>query len=193
MALLLCAGGCATVTVQPASLTASFVSEDSELTSAAKAFKDQASDEDWMDEVNPIAFVQTQLFGMEPDKEAEPDYLEKLKAETGTSSAFRTQLIADIQLATSSLSDLNTLAQTVLDGEEKPERADVASFEEALVTAQKTHKTFSRAADELAVQSSPAMTPVQKALDTYSREIETTRGLADELVGQWRGEDETVS
>ncbi|MFC6197099.1 hypothetical protein [Ponticaulis profundi] len=187
-AAFLCLGGCATVTIQPANFTMSLNEEQSELTKSAKAFADNAEAEGWIKKSDPIAFLQSKLFPSSDAGDNTPEYVEQLKENSASQTEYRQKLMADMASATASLTELNTTAETTLAGEMQPERADVASFEDALIAAQKCRKSFADAKDELATS-----VEMDRTLAGLDAEIETTRRLADDLAAAWQNDLNAIS
>lgn len=187
-------GGCATVSMKPANLTASFSKPKSELNKSSEAYCDMAEAQGWVEASSPMLFLQRSLF---PDAEnTAPDadvYYKAIGAESEPLDRVETRLVEDITSAQTALKDLNLLASAYVSEKSEIARADVASFEEALVTARKSRRSFGEAETVLRKERALTSERADLALTELDAEIELSKKLADDLVSAWQNESQATS
>lgn len=190
---ILC-GGCATVSMKPANLTASFAKPKSELNKSAKAYCELAEEQGWVEASSPMMFLQRSLFPDAESEAAEKDaYYKTIGVESEGLEVVEARLTTDIQSAHVSLNNLNSLAGGFVTENEPVERADVASFEEALVTARKSRRSFAEAKDMLKQERNLASDQIETELGLLDAEIERSKELADTLAAVWQGKAQSTS
>lgn len=194
VAIAVLCGGCATVSMKPANLTATFSKPKSELNKTAEAYSDMAEQQGWVEASSPMLFLQRSLFPDADTGEAAPDlYYKAIGAETEAFDTVELRLVRDIHTAQTGLKDLNSLASGFISEKTEIERADVASFEEALVTARKSRRSFDEAKTVLQKQHKRTSDSCDEALNDLDAEIEVAKKLADDLVTAWQGESDATS
>ena len=114
---ILCLSACATVTMQPASMTTSLLAKDSALTKDAKSFTKLAQKEGWVEKSTAMEFLQSRIFvegaSVGPDQTGYADELQKKHPKL---SVYSDALRADIDLAHTELAALNAGANRFLAG-----------------------------------------------------------------------------
>jgi uncharacterized protein YceK len=178
-ALLL--SGCATVSMvsKQAVVEAEAAQEQSEVRKQAKAFEARAEDQGWVSQNGGLAGLANMLFGA-GEGQARSSYAERVSA-----SADRPQLVfgkvaSDADAAASELADLDRLAVELLNSG-KVERADLISFEGALVTAQKCYRSFSEAAGIAEARDDDGLDDAETALKSLAGAIDAARSSADRM------------
>ena len=77
-------------------------------------------------------------------------------------------------------------ATTILAGSENSaNRGDVMSYESALLSAQKSHRAFARAADLAAMRAGGVPQETEAALTSLANEIDAARNTADVLAERY--------
>ncbi len=193
---IICLSACATVTIQPASMTTSLVSEDSSLTAKAKAFSKQADEEGWIRKTSALAFLKTSLFGASEDEDdAAPNtYAARVEAEAVFPVDIEARIVKDVQTATRSLTALNSEAEMYLANEQKDvARADVVAFEDALVSARKSLSAFEEACELLDDRAPHRVEAVETELEALEAEISVSKSLADDIAKSWQQETSILS
>lgn len=192
---IMCLAACATVTVKPASMTTSLVTEESQLTKTARAYQTQIEQAGWVEKTSAFAFLQSRLFETEDSQASQPKgYLETISASTLTPDRLAARIIRDTRSARIGLLNLNTNARDFLSADDPTvTRKDVVAFEDALVMARKASKSFSDACN-LVMETSPLIAAdVTNALKAFEAEIDVSRQLADEITSIWQGSNSDIS
>lgn len=192
-AILFLSAGCATVSMQPASLTTSFTQQKSELTKQAEAYSATCVDAGWTQASNPLGFIHKSLFPGADQEEAATTFGQSINAETADLNEVQSVLIAQITEAHSSLAYLNQTAAQALDSSEGIVRADVRSYEEALISARKAYRSFEDVRQTVEDRSDAPSSQVDNALAFFDDEIERSKSVADLLVARWQNQDGAVS
>ncbi len=189
---VLCAS-CATVSMQPASMTASIVRPKSDLQQTAEAFSDDAADAGWVQSRDAVSFITTSLFGNNDDESAAGDYVEVIQASSAPVADVQSRLQADTEQTLIALTEINAQANALLSSDNEIVRGDVSSFEDALITARDCRRSFNHAADALAERDATVTVETEIALSGLDEQIDRMSGLADQLVERWRNEDVATS
>ena len=193
-AIIFLCGGCATVSMQPASMTTSLSAPQSELSKVSDAFCEMLESRGWVASASPFALLQKSLFsGQEDEVSGTEAYFEKVSAKTDSTDLVEGRIVRDINTARSSLSDVNTSAKAFLAQGDKATRSDVSSFEQALVLARKSRRAFEAADNILTERQKGESALTQSAFDALDSEIEISKKLADALVVSWRDVNSAVS
>ena len=182
---VLCAS-CATVSMQPASMTASIVRPKSDLQQTAEAFSDEAADAGWVQSRDAVSFIANSLFGNNDAEAAPGDYVSLIEAETAPVETVQRRLQTDTQETLASLVTINAQAGALLASDAEVVRGDVSSFEDALITARDCQRSFNHAVDALAERDATASVQTDIALTQINEEIERMSSFADRLVSRWR-------
>lgn len=188
--------GCATVSMVPgeATIQASLTEQQSALRASSDDFCTHAQDAGWVQRTNGIAgLARILMHGAGDGDDAASDYAERVGAETETPDSVFTQIVIDADEARSGLAQVAELAGSVLTGDVEYGRSDIFSFERSLVTAQKAHRNFARAADMAAARSDGAPVSVDTALGRLANEIDAARRVADRLADRYASADRAVS
>ena len=189
---VLCAS-CATVSMQPASMTASVIKPKSELQQTAEAFSDDATEAGWVESRDAVSFLARSLFGNDGDDETPDDYASLISADTAPVTDVQLRLEGDVESALETLVYVNAQAEALLASDEEIVRGDVSSFEEALITARESRRSFNRAADALAERGSNVSVNTEIAFTQMDQEIDRMSDIADRLVNHWRNSDVATS
>ncbi len=195
-AIAILSTGCATVSMKPANLTASFSKPKSELYKASDAYCDMAREQGWVEDSSPLALLKRTLF---PDAETEAEktphteYYDKIGVERDAADLVEMRLVEDISAASSLLSDLNVMADTMIVAETEIVRSDVSSFEEALVTARQSRRAFAEAQTILLTKRNWASEQADAAIEAFDDEIDLAKTLADSLAKNWQDESDITS
>ena len=188
--------GCATVSMKPANITASFAKPKSDLYKASDEYCDMARDQGWIENQTPMALLKRTLFpDAETDAEKAPhkEYYETIGVESDSPDLVEIRLVEDISAAASMLSNLNVMAESMIVTNADVERSDVSGFEEALVAARKSRRSFSEAQTLLMSKRNWVSERAEASIDEFDGEIEIAKSLADQLAGSWRNESEASS
>lgn len=184
---LFCLSACATVTVQPASITTSLVATDSALTTKAKNFSRTLESEGWVSKDRPLAFIHKSIFGdKDAEKASKQKYADTLEDGTKTPAAFEAELISDISTAHSALASLNADARSYI-AEGEVSRNDIVAFEDALVDSKKCVQSFNDAHARLKTISPARALGVETYIDNMNAEIDETRMLVERATAVWQG------
>ena len=98
-----------------------------------------------------------------------------------------------MERATRLLAELNTQAAHTLSSDDEPVRADIISFEDALVTAGKSRQAFDDANQILGAKAERRAARVEREFSGFDSEIRKSRNLADALTSAWQKDDTQVS
>ena len=192
-ALAVLCSGCATVSMQPASTTASIIRPKSDLQRMAEGYSDQAREAGWVEGNDPMAFLTRSLFPDAQSGIASHEYHERIDADTASIPQVQLQLQNDVSSALTGLTALNAAASDFLSDGSEIVRSDVASFEDALITSRNARRSFIEASEVLAERDATVSVETANDLDSLESEIEHTRQLADQLVNAWRDESVATS
>lgn len=193
--LLFPVAGCATVSMIPGETTveAGMTAEQSSLREASDAFCDTANAEGWAVNSNGLANLATLLMHGQNAVEAnEASYIETIGAETAVPSIVIETIARDASDARLGLARVTAEALVVLsDPSIETARADVTSFERALVRAQKAHRNFTSALETVAQRTADTQL-ADSALDAFEDEIDDARRVADDLAARYASIDDAA-
>lgn len=188
--------GCATVSVVPgeATVETNLSVQQSALRTSSEAFYENAREAGWVEKSSGIVGLARILMHGQDDADGTPsDYSDLVGAETDLPAAVFNRVIVDAEAAREGLAGVAEQAIAVLAGELDYGRSDIVSFERSLVTAQKAHRGFARAADIAATRNDGAPETVDAALDRLAVEIDDARDVADRLADRYASIDRAVS
>eukprot|EP00035_Acanthoeca_spectabilis_P026899 m.464675 g.464675 ORF g.464675 m.464675 type:complete len:201 (+) comp23664_c0_seq1:96-698(+) len=193
-AVIFLCSGCATVSMQPASMTTSFSAPQSELSKASDAFCEMLESRGWVASSSPFALLQRSFFSSQADQTSDTEvYFDKVAAKTDRVDLVEGRIVRDIDTVRASLSDVNEIARSFIADHKKATRSDVSSFEEALVQARKSRRAFEAADNILTERNSAQSSLTTGAFEAFDAEIERSKSLADALVASWRDDNSALS
>ena len=177
-------GGCATVSMvaSEAMVETNLTEQESSLSKVANAYTDQAERKHWVEASKGFfGFARVLMDGAsEDDTNSDNTYLDKVTRQNDTLSAQVDYIRSDIESAAHGL-DVATMEVEKLFGTEqaaKSLRADLVSYESALVTAKKARRTFVTVLSELDMDDANSTT---YALAQFDASIDSARDAADKL------------
>lgn len=189
--------GCATVSMvsQEAVVETETREDQSEVRQGAEAFETLAETEGWVSQGGGLAGLANMLFGEEDSGEAAPaSYADRVSAKDAKPEAVFSTVAGDAKKAAQSLADLDQLASDLLQSGEV-RRADLISFESALVTAQKCYRSFSEATGLAETRGRDGLKYAEVALKDLASVIDTARRSADNMADAYStgGDSEATS
>ena len=162
----------------------------SALRTASTDYCDKAVEAGWVKSGGGLAgLANTLINGISSDQERAGTYAARIGADTQAPALVLARIVTDTQAARAGLTDVSREAQTLLvnAGKQGATRADVMSYERALVRAQMAYRSFQSALGE--VSARPEMdidtAPVDKELDAFATAIDTARDTADRLADKY--------
>lgn len=184
-------GACATVSMTPGerSMTTEASATQTALRSASEAYCKTTEEEGWVARSgNLFGLARILIHGDKSDAHADdPDYAIQIGAGEAEASIVFAQITGDAIAARTGLAGVAKEARALLSADETTvaSRADVMSFERALVSAQKSYRAFAKATD-IAVQASEAApAELDAALSGLTEEIDAARATADRLAARY--------
>ncbi len=195
---LLCAvtmTGCATVSMVPgeAILETELTADQSALRDASDAYCDGAAHAGWVGPDNGIMNIAAILLnGRQPGDQSRSTYLDRIRAEQLSPDEIAMRVGMDARDAADGLAVVVVEAEAVQASGEAIARADVKSFERALVRAQRARRGFEEALGSLN-NTSPATLDVQAEIDRFGAGIDHARRLADSMVASYARVNTTTS
>ena len=180
--------GCATVSMVSSQgiVEAETEKPSSPMEVSSQAFQKTAEAEGWVAGSRGLAGLASMLFGGNAEDKAPQtvSYAERLEAETAETSVVFKMIAIDAERAAEDMSHLDGLAETLLASGDVP-RADLISFEQALVTAQKSYRSFAEATG-IAEQRNTLGLPVAEAsLKALAAAIDDARESADAMANAY--------
>lgn len=177
-------GGCATVSMvaSEAMVETNLTAQESSLSKVANAYTDQAERKHWV-EANKgfFGFARVLMDGAsDDDTNSDKTYLDQVTRQNDSISAQVDYIRSDIESAAHGL-DVATMEVEKLFGTEqaaKSLRADLVSYESALVTAKKARRTFVTVLSDLNMDDANSTT---YALAQFDASIDSARDTADKL------------
>lgn len=177
-------GACATVSMvsSEAVVETGLSTEQSSLREVSDAYIDLAERKNWVTKSGGLlGFARVLMDGASGDDQTpEMKYAEGLQADSATRAQQVWQLREDIESATHGL-NVATMEAEKLQGSEasaKRLRADLVSYESALVTAKKARRTFVSA---LTAYEQDELDAASDALSGFDHSIDEARDAADKL------------
>ena len=177
-------GGCATVSMvaSEATVETNLTAQESSLSKVANAYTDQAERKHWVEASKGFFDFARVLMDGAKDDEAGSDetYFDQVTRENETVAAQVEFIRSDIESAAHGLDvatmEVEKLFQTDLPA--KSLRADLVSYEGALVTAKKARRTFITVLSDLDMDDANSTT---YALAQFDASIDSARDAADKL------------
>ncbi len=177
-------GACATVSMvsSEAMVETGLATEQSSLREVSEAYTDLAERKNWVAKSGGLlGFARVLMDGASGDDQSpEMKYAAQLQADSASRSQQALQLRDDIESATHGL-NVATMEAEKLYGSEasaKRLRADLVSYESALVTAKKARRTFVSALTEYEPEE---LEGASDALSSFDHSIDSARETADKL------------
>lgn len=189
--------GCATVSVVPGTATVEtqISEQQSALRESAVSFQTIAVSRGWISETRGFFDLARVLVegGSETPDDAK-NYASLIGAEARAPQDVLSTLTADISDAIDAFTDVSGQANTFLDADIDAStiniRADLVSYERALVQAQQTRRSFIEAATLAGVDSSIEVTTLIARMDA---EIDVARDFADKIASDYSSRDAGTS
>lgn len=176
--------GCATVSMvaSEALVETDLASEDTSLREVSDAYTDLAERKNWVEKSAGILGFARMLMDGSDDRDQGSDlvYLENVQSTSADIKAQLDLIRADIEGAAHGLDVATMEAEKLFETERsaKTLRADLVSYESALVTAKKARRTFVTTLTELAMADA---NPTTYALAEFDSSIDAANDAADKL------------
>lgn len=188
--------GCATVSMVSgeASVETGLTQTQSQLRLASSEYCDNTVSEGWVNASGGIFGLANVLINGKSDAPAQ-DYASRVEAGTAAPALVLARIMTDSEAARAGLKTVMAEATAVLTSQTntKTSRADVMSFERALVRAQMSHSSFLAALNEVSVRADIDAQPVRNELGKFSVTIEDAQSLADGLSDKYASLNSSVS
>ena len=191
--------GCATVSMTTGEtvVKTEITSEQSALHTASNEFCETAEERGWVAKATSIFGFANKLINgdSEADKaEIERDYASLIGADSEAPTEVFERITEDATDARTGLVEVTGKVSGILSGQEETAgRADVMSYERALVNAQKSHRAFAKAADLAARRAGSVPADTEAALASLASEIDAARETADTLADRYAAVTHSVS
>ena len=180
--------GCATVSMVPgeATVETSISQSQSALRTASNEYCTQAVDAGWVTKgAGLFGLADTLINGKDENAKTPDDYAARINASTAQPAAVLTRVIRDADTARRGLAVITIEARSVLSGADADaNRADVMSYERALVRAQSSRRAFAKAVS-IAVKRGADPADADRALAELANEIDMARKVADGLADHY--------
>ncbi|MEM7458679.1 MAG: hypothetical protein AAF331_04370 [Pseudomonadota bacterium] len=176
--------GCATVSMvaSEATVETSFAAEESSLSKVANAYTEQAERKNWVKANKGLFdFARVLMDGAsDEDKAGDTTYISQVQRQTALPGEQADIIRSDIESAAHGLDVATMEVQKLFEAEQtaKALRADLLSYETALVTAKKARRTFITVLSDLDMADANTTT---YALAAFDASIDTARDAADKL------------
>lgn len=176
--------GCATVSMvaSEATVETSYASQESSLSKVANAYTEQAERKNWVTANKGLFdFARVLMDGASDDDGAEDaTYISQVKRQSDVISEQAEFIRTDIEHAAHGLDVATMEVEKLFETEmtAKALRADLLSYETALVTAKKARRTFITVLSELDMADA---NPTTYALAQFDASIDSARDAADKL------------
>jgi len=176
--------GCATVSMvgSQATVETNFNKEKSSLSKVADAYTEQAERKSWVEKSKGLfGFARVLMDGADSKSDdREPQYVALVKDQTSTPSEQAQLIRSDIKSAAHGLDVATMEVEKLFEVEmtAKSLRADLLSYEGALVTAKQARRTFITALTDLEMADANTTT---YALTEFDASIDKARDAADKL------------
>ena len=191
--------GCATVSMVPGemSVETSLTQSQSALRKVSADYCADAVKNGWIEATGGLAaFASTLINGKSNDGEAR-DYASRIGAKSDAPSLVLARIVSDAQAARTGLADVSREARDVLESgdENSANRADVMSYERALVRAQMAYRNFQGALGQVTTRQDMDMdiAPVDRELKSFADTIDDARETADGLADKYASLGRTTS
>ena len=181
-------GACATVSMVPgeANVETGLGGQKSALQVASIEFCDGAEDKGWINAGNGLAGLANILMHGREDADGEAGhYSDRIEAATAEPAEIVTRIATDAEEARLGLAKVSAEATAILaEGESETRRADVTSYERALVRAQRVSRAFTDALSIVSERTGDTDV-ADTALTEFNAEIDAARLTADELAARY--------
>lgn len=192
--------GCATVSMVPgqALVQAGLSQNQSSLRTASTEYCDAAVDAGWVKSNSGLAgLANTLINGITNDQAQANTYAARIGAGSEAPALVLARIVSDSQAARTGLGKVSREADSLLEetGAQTATRADVMSYERALVRAQMAYRSFQSALGEVAARPDMDMdtAPVDKELGAFEDVIDDARETADRLAEKYASVNSATS
>ena len=186
--------GCTTVSMvsKQAIVETELTEQQSEVRERAEAFEAMAADEGWVMQSGGLSGLADMLFGADQSATdvTSQSYAQTIAASAEEPAAIFATVEADAATAARSLQELDLIATALLESGEV-QRADLISFESALVTAQKCYRSFAEATGVVEGDASRERRETEAALRVLANVIDGARISADQMAAAYAANDTT--
>lgn len=180
--------GCTTVSMvsKQAIVETELTDQQSEVRERAQAFEAMAADEGWVRQAGGLSGLADMLFGAEQSASdaSSLSYAQTIAASAEEPAAIYATVEADASAAARSLHELDLIATALLQSGDV-QRADLISFESALVTAQKCYRSFAEATGVVEGAASRERRETEAALRLLAGVIDGARFSADQMAAAY--------
>ena len=182
--------GCATVSMVSGetSVETSLTQSQSALRKVSAEYCTDAVKKGWIEATGGLAGFASTLINGKSDDETR-DYASRIGAKSDAPSLVLARIVSDAQAARTGLADVSREARDVLEtgGQDSATRADVMSYERALVRAQMAYRNFQGALGDVTSRSDMDMdiAPVDRELKSFADTIDDARDTADGLADKY--------
>lgn len=180
--------GCTTVSMvsKQAIVETELTEQQSEVRERAQAFEAMAADEGWVRQAGGLSGLADMLFGADQaaSEVSSLSYAQTIAASAEEPAAIYATVEADASAAARSLQELDLIATGLLQSGEV-QRADLISFESALVTAQKCYRSFAEATGVVEGSASRERRETEAALRLLADVIDGARLSADQMAAAY--------
>lgn len=180
--------GCTTVSMvsKQAIVETELTDQQSEVRERAQAFEAMAADEGWVRQAGGLSGLADMLFGAEQSASdaSSLSYAQTIAASAEEPAAIYATVEADASAAARSLHELDLIATALLQSGDV-QRADLISFESALVTAQKCYRSFAEATGVVEGAASRERRETEAALRLLAGVIDGARLSADQMAAAY--------
>lgn len=182
--------GCATVSMVSGetSVETSLTQSQSALRKVSAEYCTDAVKKGWIEATGGLAGFASTLINGKSDDETR-DYASRIGAKSDAPSLVLARIVSDAQAARTGLADVSREARDVLEtgGQDSATRADVMSYERALVRAQMAYRNFQSALGDVTSRSDMDMdiAPVDRELKSFADTIDDARDTADGLADKY--------
>ena len=184
MLLAVSLSGCATVSMvaSEATVETDLTAEESSLRKVSSAYTDLAERKNWIEENKGLLGFARVLMNGTSDDEAndQATYLDQVQAQSETLTEQASFIRTDIEGAAHGLDVATMEVEKLFDAERQAKalRADLVSYESALVTAKKARRTFISALSDIEMADA---NPTTYALAQLDASIDAANDAADKL------------
>ena len=186
--LLAMATGCATVSMVSGETTVEtfMTAEQSALRTASDAYCETAHEKGWAVNSNGLANLTAMLMhGDNAVERSEASYSDQIGVVTASTTGLVETIARDADAARLGLISVTDEARSVLsEAGTETARADVTSFERALVRAQRAHRNFTAALEQVSERTSD-IDLASDAISRFGAEIDKARRVADDLAARY--------
>lgn len=184
--------GCATVSMVPGEtlVQASLSQKQSALRSASTEYCERAVDAGWVKSSGGLAgLANTLINGITSDQANADTYSARIGANNEAPALVLARIVSDTQAARAGLGDVSREANALLEdtAATTATRADVMSYERALVRAQMAYRSFQSALGDVSAREDMDIdtAPVDKELQAFEGVIDNARETADRLADKY--------